>query len=112
MPALRVACNASIEALREGPRTLLILLVRAYRLLLSPWLGGGCLWIPTCPAKSLEPLERHGAAAGSYLTVRRILRCRPWCCAGEDPVPHDPPRLFTGLARPRPIRGRNRHALF
>lgn len=69
--------------------------VKAYRLLLSPWLGSSCRFTPTCSAYSLEALERHGAAAGTYLTVARIARCHPWCAGGHDPVPAAPPRLFT-----------------
>jgi len=61
------------------PQHVLIGLVRGYRLLLSPWLGSSCRFEPTCSAYSLEALQRHGAAAGSYLTTARILRCHPWC---------------------------------
>ena len=73
----------------------LIGLVQAYRLLLSPWLGSACRFTPTCSAYSLQALERHGAAAGTYLTVARIARCHPWCAGGHDPVPESKPRLFT-----------------
>ncbi|WP_119290265.1 membrane protein insertion efficiency factor YidD [Azohydromonas sediminis] len=83
---------------RHWPRQLLIGLVRAYRLLLSPWLGSACRFYPTCSAYSLEALERHGALVGSYLTVARVLRCHPWCDGGCDPVPESPPRLFGFLA--------------
>ena len=61
--------------------------VRAYRLVLSPWVGTSCRYQPTCSAYSLEALEKHGAIKGSYLTVRRILRCHPWGGAGIDNVP-------------------------
>ncbi|MGC9561552.1 membrane protein insertion efficiency factor YidD [Brachymonas sp.] len=77
---------------------LLMLGVRAYRLLLSPWVGSQCRFEPTCSAYALEALERHGAAAGSYLTLRRLGRCQPWCEGGCDPVPEQAPRLFSGLA--------------
>ena len=76
-------------------RALLIGLVKGYRLVLSPWLGSACRFTPTCSAYSLEALEKHGAAAGSYLTVWRIARCHPWCAGGHDPVPHAKPALFT-----------------
>lgn len=75
----------------------LIALVRGYRLLLSPWLGSACRFEPTCSRYALEALERHGAAAGSYLAVRRLARCHPWCAGGVDPVPDARPRLFTRL---------------
>jgi len=66
---------------------LLALPVRAYRLLLSPWVGHGCRYQPTCSAYALEALEVHGAIRGSALTVRRICRCHPWGGHGHDPVP-------------------------
>lgn len=78
-------------------RRLLMFVVRAYRLLLSPWLGSACRFEPTCSLYALQALERHGAAAGSYLTLRRLARCHPWCDGGCDPVPDQPPRLFTRL---------------
>ncbi|TXB69973.1 membrane protein insertion efficiency factor YidD [Paracoccus aurantiacus] len=61
--------------------------VRAYRLLLSPWIGHGCRFQPTCSAYALEALEMHGALRGGWLTTRRICRCHPWGGDGYDPVP-------------------------
>ena len=78
-------------------RAALIGLVRGYRLLLSPWLGSSCRFSPTCSAYALDALQRHGAAAGSYLTVARIARCHPWCHGGIDEVPAEPPALFRRL---------------
>jgi uncharacterized protein len=75
-------------------QSLLIALVRAYRLLLSPWLGSSCRFEPTCSAYSLDALKSHGAAGGTYLTLRRLARCHPWCAGGHDPVPT---ALFTSL---------------
>ncbi|OZB69377.1 MAG: membrane protein insertion efficiency factor YidD [Thiomonas sp. 13-64-67] len=68
-------------------KSVLIGLVRLYRLLLSPWVGGQCRFYPTCSQYTIEALERHGAAAGSYLGAVRILRCQPWCQGGHEPVP-------------------------
>ncbi len=81
-------------------RACLIGLVKGYRLLLSPWLGSACRFTPTCSAYSLEALERHGALAGSYLTLARLRRCHPWCAGGHDPVPARAPGLFTALVAP------------
>ena len=75
-------------------RAALIGLVKGYRLVLSPWVGSACRFTPTCSAYALEALERHGAAAGSYLTLARLGRCHPWCQGGLDPVPQKPLRLF------------------
>ena len=72
-------------------KRLLIALVRLYQLLLSPWVGGQCRFDPTCSAYTIEAIDRHGAAAGSYLGAVRVLRCHPWCAGGHDPVP----RQFT-----------------
>lgn len=65
----------------------LIGLVKAYRLLLSPWLGASCRFSPTCSVYAIEALERLGAAKGSYLTLKRLVRCQPFCVGGHDPVP-------------------------
>ena len=82
------------------PARALMAIVRGYRLMLSPWLGNACRFEPTCSRYSLQALERHGALAGSYLTVHRILRCQPLCDGGHDPVPDNPPRLFSRLLCP------------
>jgi uncharacterized protein len=83
-------------------RTALVSLVKAYRLLLSPWLGSACRFEPTCSAYAIHALETHGAVAGSYLTLVRLGRCQPWCAGGHDPVPAQPPRLFGRLFSPSP----------
>lgn len=83
------------------PRRILIGLVRGYRLFLSPSLGSACRFVPSCSAYALEALARHGAVAGSGLTMWRITRCHPWCAGGHDPVPGDVPALFTGLLAAR-----------
>lgn len=66
---------------------LLALPVRAYRLVLSPWVGMHCRFQPTCSAYALEALERHGAWRGGWLALRRIGRCHPWGASGLDAVP-------------------------
>ena len=82
-------------------RRVLITLVRGYRLFLSPWLGSACRFEPTCSAYALQALAQHGAAGGSWLTLSRLCRCQPWCQGGCDPVPEQPPRLFTRLTGAR-----------
>ena len=83
--------------LSAWPRRGLIGLVKGYRLLLSPWLGNGCRFEPTCSVYAIGALERHGALAGTYLMLHRIGRCQPWCQGGHDPVPERAPRLFSRL---------------
>lgn len=85
-------------------RATLMGLVRGYRLFLSPWLGSGCRFEPTCSAYALQALDTHGAGAGSYLTLARLVRCHPWCEGGCDPVPSEKPRLFTWLSAPNSLK--------
>jgi putative membrane protein insertion efficiency factor len=89
-----MSVRATLTAL---PRRALMGLVRAYRFALKPWLGNACRFEPSCSAYALQALERHGAAAGSALSVARLLRCHPWCDGGFDPVPEHAGRLFTRL---------------
>ncbi len=65
--------------------------VRIYRIFLSPWLGHGCRFQPTCSAYALEALEVHGGLKGSWLAAYRIARCHPWGGTGYDPVPPKKP---------------------
>ena len=65
----------------------LLRLLRGYQLLLSPWLGGQCRFHPSCSHYSMEAVRRHGALKGIGLSLRRLLRCHPWCEGGDDPVP-------------------------
>ena len=68
-------------------KILLIALLRAYRYVLSPWIGGQCRFDPTCSVYAMQAIEMYGAARGSWLACRRLLRCHPLCQGGKDPVP-------------------------
>lgn len=68
-------------------RRVLGLMIRGYRRYLSPLLGPSCRYVPTCSEYALVAVERHGAARGSWLSVRRIARCHPFSAGGYDPVP-------------------------
>ena len=61
--------------------------IRAYRLILSPWVGMHCRYQPTCSAYAIEALDKHGPIKGLWLATRRIGRCHPWGSHGYDPVP-------------------------
>ncbi len=65
----------------------LLLGVEAYRVTLSPLLGGHCRFEPSCSRYALEAITRHGAARGGWLALRRLARCQPFSAAGFDPVP-------------------------
>ncbi len=68
-------------------KTLLIFLLRAYRILLSPFLGRNCRFHPSCSVYAIEALQCHGAIKGGWLAMRRVTRCHPWNPGGYDPVP-------------------------
>lgn len=64
-----------------------ILLVRAYQLLLRPFMGGQCRFQPTCSDYALEAYREHGLWRGTVLVARRLMRCHPFGRGGYDPVP-------------------------
>lgn len=65
----------------------LIALIRFYQGVISPYKKPCCRFYPTCSQYALEAVSKYGAAKGSYLAVRRILRCNPFHEGGYDPVP-------------------------
>lgn len=64
-----------------------IVLIRFYQVCISPLKPPTCRFTPTCSAYALEALRKHGLFKGSWLAIRRILRCHPWGGSGYDPVP-------------------------
>lgn len=71
----------------KAMRRILIGFIKFYRLFISPFLGPHCRYAPTCSCYAMEALEKHGVLRGSWLSIRRILRCHPWGGSGFDPVP-------------------------
>ena len=67
----------------------LIAFIKAYRLVLSPWLGQQCRFHPTCSQYALEAVEQHGPYRGSWLSLKRLASCHPWHAGGIDPVPEN-----------------------
>ncbi|HEY7233654.1 MAG TPA: membrane protein insertion efficiency factor YidD [Gemmatimonadaceae bacterium] len=68
-------------------RTLCILAIRGYQVSLGQLLPPSCRYFPSCSAYAIEAIEKHGAAHGSWLAIRRIARCHPFRPGGYDPVP-------------------------
>ena len=65
----------------------LVVLLTAYRRLVSPLLPPSCRFYPSCSAYALEAVQVHGALRGSWLAARRLSRCHPFHAGGLDPVP-------------------------
>ena len=74
-------------ALRRLTVALLVAPIRFYQRFVSPLFPPCCRFTPTCSAYAIEALQKHGALKGSWLALRRILRCHPWGGSGYDPVP-------------------------
>jgi putative membrane protein insertion efficiency factor len=68
-------------------RPFLLALIRAYQYILSPLFMPACRFHPTCSEYAFEAVERYGSVRGSWLALRRILRCHPFHAGGFDPVP-------------------------
>ena len=68
-------------------KRVLIFGVRAYQVGLSPLLPASCRYYPSCSAYAIEALDRHGAVRGTWLALRRLMRCHPFRPGGYDPVP-------------------------
>lgn len=68
-------------------RRIFILPIRFYQLCISPMLPNACRFTPTCSQYAAEAIMKHGIFRGSWLALRRILRCHPWGGSGYDPVP-------------------------
>lgn len=76
-----------MTGLGRGVSQILVLPIRFYRAAISPWLPAACRYTPTCSQYAIEALLKHGPLKGSWLALRRILRCHPWGGEGPDPVP-------------------------
>ena len=67
-------------------RNILIILIKIYRITLSPLLGQNCRFVPTCSEYTEEAIRKYGAIKGTWLGILRILRCHPFSAGGYDPV--------------------------
>lgn len=68
-------------------RRVLLVWIRGYQRVVSPFLPPSCRYVPTCSQYAVEAVEKYGAIRGSWLAVRRIARCHPLHAGGYDPVP-------------------------
>jgi len=77
-------------------QAILVVLIKFYRYLISPWVGHHCRFEPTCSAYALTAIERFGALRGSGLAAKRLSKCHPWHEGGIDPVPEKKPEITNG----------------
>jgi len=73
--------------MRDLPRAAILLLLRVYKLLLSPLYPGACRYMPSCSEYAAAAVREHGALKGAWLAVKRLSRCHPYGGSGVDPVP-------------------------
>ena len=66
---------------------ILLALIHAYKIFLSPFFGGACKYYPSCSSYAQEAVQKHGARRGAWLALKRLGRCRPFVKGGFDPVP-------------------------
>ena len=66
---------------------LLIIPIKIYQTIISPLLGPSCRFTPTCSHYAVEAIQKYGPFKGSWLSLKRILKCHPWGESGYDPVP-------------------------
>lgn len=78
---------AQRNPLKGAVARILLAGIRVYQAALAPLMACGCKFYPTCSQYAYEAIARHGARRGSWLAVRRLLRCRPFAPGGHDPVP-------------------------
>lgn len=76
-----------VAAWRRVPRAVMVSLIRGYQRVISPALPPSCRFHPSCSQYALEAVERYGVVRGSWLGIRRIIRCHPFNPGGYDPVP-------------------------
>jgi uncharacterized protein len=79
--------HVPLALLAQAPARILVAFVRAYQLLLRPFLGGQCRFEPSCSRYAVACLESHGALRGSLLSVKRLCKCHPFHPGGHDPPP-------------------------
>ena len=68
-------------------KSIIIFIIKLYQYTISPFLGSNCRFMPTCSAYTIEAIQNFGIVKGIWLGIKRILRCRPGCSCGIDPLP-------------------------
>jgi len=87
--------NTVVSTVLLLPRNAGVLVLRAYRAVISPLYGDVCRYYPSCSAYALGAVQEHGLLVGSALAARRLARCHPWAEGGIDDVPLKRKRRYT-----------------
>lgn len=84
---MKIRSMRIIQWLKKGMVEVLLSILWIYKKMISPWMGQGCRFGPTCSEYMSEAIQIHGSVKGLFLGVRRLGRCHPWGGSGFDPVP-------------------------
>jgi len=79
--------NRTVSFVLLMPRNLCVLILRAYRAVISPLYGDVCRYYPSCSSYTMQAIQHYGVIVGSWFGIRRIARCHPWAAGGVDDVP-------------------------
>ncbi len=93
---------ASPSPLRRWARLPLLLLIRFYQRVISPWTPPSCRYYPSCSQYAYQAVSGHGVLRGGWLALRRLGRCHPWAAGGVDHVPPPRSRVTPGHPHPHP----------
>jgi putative membrane protein insertion efficiency factor len=75
------------SGIKKAISWLMIMLIRFYQMAISPYLRPSCRYVPTCSQFYIEAVTKYGPFKGSFLGIKRLIRCHPWGGHGYDPVP-------------------------
>ena len=85
--SMKDTCITLLNLIKRGVTFVLWLVIRFYQIAISPLKPGCCRYYPTCSTYTLQAIEKYGPLKGSWMGLKRILRCHPFHKGGYDPVP-------------------------
>jgi len=87
--------NRTLSFVLLLPRNVCVVILRAYRAVISPLYGDVCRYYPSCSSYTLQAIQQYGVVRGSWMGGRRIARCHPWAAGGVDDVPVRPSQRYS-----------------
>ena len=67
-------------------KNILLLFIKGYKYVISPFFGLNCRFFPSCSVYAVEAIDHYGSVKGIWLVLKRVARCNPWCKGGVDPI--------------------------